>query len=194
LRTKHYQVAEQVLKRSEADGPLPLRLSVPYAQLLVRTGKAVEGKQKLEATLATERQPHLDVLRAGVALEDARFLRDSYSDAWLLVYGFLTLAEAHNALREFPAGEQAAKIAHYYQPSNPVPVLYRSLAVYGQDKWDQAEVLFVKGKEMYAPAIRKEVDLVRTSFLTQLCSRPAEAPLVCGRFAKQADQAMAPPR
>jgi tetratricopeptide (TPR) repeat protein len=184
LQAKRNDIAQRVIAEAEKRGPLPLRLSVPYGQYLIRIGEQQKGIEKIETALKSEPQPHLQVLKAGVSMEDASIERQSFA-SWLLVYAYSNLAEGHLGLRQFKEAQRDAEIAIFYQRDNPVPYLFRSMAIYGQDRWDDAEVAYRRARDMYVGAIRYEADEVRSSFLRQLCGKPQSAPSVCARAAAE---------
>jgi hypothetical protein len=178
LQANRNDVAQRVIEEAEKRGPLPLRLSVPYGQFLIRTGKAREGIAKIEEALQSEPQPHLLVEQKGVSLDDAQINRQSFA-SWLLVYAYSNLAEGRINLRQFKQAQRDAEIAAFYQRDNPVPHLYRAMAIYGQDKWEEGDAAYRRARQMYVPAVQYEADEVRLSFFRQLCARAAEAPNVC---------------
>jgi tetratricopeptide (TPR) repeat protein len=180
VREGRVEIIKDVVAKAEERGPLPLRVSVPYGQYLIRSGQPELGVDKLKQALAGELLPHLEILKAGVALEDAVLNRQQYG-GWILIYAYTALAEGQNALRQFKEAEESARIAIFYQRDNPVPHLYKSLALYGQDRWDDAQAEYRLTREMYAPVIASQADAVRNNFLRQLCAMPAKTPQVCAR-------------
>ncbi len=183
LRSRDNDIAREVITRAEKNGPLPLRLMVPYGQYLIRTGQPQAGVDKVTEALSKEILPHREVEAAGLELEDAMLHRQTFP-GWTLIYAYITLAEGHNALRQFKEAEHDAKIASFYQRDNPVPQLYRSFAIYGQDRWTDGEAAFQKARTMYVAAVQPEADIIRESFLRQLCTKPEETPAVCRQVSR----------
>ncbi len=180
LKTRQNELAGKILTEAEARGPLPLKLSIPYAQYLIRIGQPEAGVRKLVAALAAEPQPHLVLERNGVPLADAQLNRQEFG-GWALVYAYITLSEGQSGLRQFKEAQRSAEVAAFYRPDNPVARLYRSLAIYGQDRWTDGEAAYAKARGMYVPRVGVEADIVRRNFLEQLCQRK-DTPDVCRRF------------
>jgi hypothetical protein len=178
LKAKQNDLAGSVLKEAEKRGPLPLKLSIPYAQYLIRTGDPHGGIEKLGKALSAEVQPHVALESNGVQLEDAQLNRQEFG-AWTLVYAYITLAEGQNATRQFKDAQRSAEIAAFYRRDNPVAQLYRAFAIYGQDRWIEGEAAYAQARSMYSPRVAVEADIVRESFLRQLCAKPEATPVAC---------------
>jgi hypothetical protein len=183
LRSRNNDIAREVITRAEKNGPLPLRLMIPYGQYLIRTGQPQAGVDKVTEALNKEVLPHREVEAAGLELDDAMLHRQNFP-GWTMIYAYITLSEGHNALRQFKEAEHDAKIAAFYQRDNPVAQLYRSFGIYGQDRWADGEAAFSKARAMYVSAVQPEADIIRESFLRQLCAKPDDTPAVCRQVAQ----------
>jgi hypothetical protein len=184
LREQRFDLAKEVIDEAEKRGPIPLRLSIPYGQYLIRTDQADAGIAKIRAALENEPQPHLRVLKDGVALEDAHINRGDFG-GWLQIYAFTAMAEGHLSRRRFEEARQDSEIALFYQRDNPTALLLKSLSSYGLDRWSIAQAEFEKSRLSYAASERANIVRYRTGFLQQLCNAPEVPREVCREFARE---------
>jgi len=181
IESQRYDIAKEVLEQAEKQGPVPLRLSVPYGQYLIRIGKMDEGIAKIEKALENEFQPHIGILERGLSLESSRIPRQEFY-GWLLVYAYTAMAEAHNSRRRFQKALDATDIALFYQQDNPPANLARSFALYGLGRWSDAERSFATTQRLIIPTAVQETVRLRKSFLGQLCTLPDAAPITCKNY------------
>lgn len=174
--------AEQALEA--APQPLPPYLAGLQGWYLVRTGRPAQALGPLHLSLTGLLRFHEMVLSAGGSLDDSA-LAHGNPQWWRYQATYSHLAEAHLGLRDFVRALEYARTSLFYSPHYPPGLVMKSFALYGLDRWDEAQAAFAQGLEYHPQAVREQPLNARTDYLTKLCDFDGAPTRVCAHWRQE---------
>lgn len=171
--------AERVLSAVENNEGLSWRLRVLQASNYQRMGRYNEALESIDSALKNSAMPHEHLIKAGGNLAEASIARETFGDGWLYRFLHGVKAEIYLGLRRFEEAEEAAKIGQFYQRDYAPMYLLESLALYGQDKIEEANSVLRKAESLYDRDAKLDAEMIVEKFKHDICAFDDRPRRVC---------------
>ncbi len=196
----HAKAVFDRIKTEKHDAPVKMTtrqsaiLKLTEGEYLQKANQFEKALETLNEALALSPTPPHELLKSqgmdlnyleNIKMNDgAYFYRTIYKD----------LAVTHLTLGHFAEALDAAQSCLYYAPTYPGTWLIKALALYGLDRWDDAENAFAQASHYSTDDGRQEAQANRITVLKQLCAKSTPPVQVCEHWQHAADNVAAQTR
>ncbi len=176
-------------EKSDAPGKMTTRqaaiLKLAEGEYLQKANQAEKALEALNEALALSPTPPHETLRSqGMELEYLESIRmDDATYFYRILYW--DFAVAHLTLGHFKEGFDAAQASLYYAPTYSRSWLIKALALYGLDRWDEAEEAFAQADYYSTDDGQQESHANRATALKQICTQPKPPVQVCEHWQRE---------